>query len=323
MSCRLSSTKPPDLRQPPVSPSRLCRRRVGEHLDSLPCIRWRPPHFFGGSSSIALLLPTNNAMPPRSTTHGARLSCGCTSRPTASARRCAMAGSPCVTYKSIKRVPRRITGCTMPAIPRPNASSSGVNVVTPLAFCVLLPACDGSVRSVVLEFLLATTLWPRRARPPSCAKPSERTTRARSVWLVRFCSIVRSASCAGQKHRARPRRGIVRWDETRLLNFHFQNRVGLVKLRRPREVTQRKEKASQNANRYDPNTFEERMPIPAKIERGQSIGVLRCQRHAWFVGIGRNGRSPQRLGRVNHGKILAGTLHQEVRSQRRRRKNFG
>ena len=72
---------------------------------------------------------------------------------------------------------------------------------------------------------------------------------------------------AGQKHRARPRRGIVRWDETRLLKFHFQNRVGLVKLRRPREVTQRKEKASQNANRYDPNTFEERMPIPAKIER--------------------------------------------------------
>ena len=72
---------------------------------------------------------------------------------------------------------------------------------------------------------------------------------------------------AGQKHRARPRCGIVRWDETRLLKFHFQNRVGLVKLRRPREVTQRQEKAGQNANRYDPNTFEERMPIPAKIER--------------------------------------------------------
>ena len=110
-----------------------------------------------------------------------------------------MAGSPCVTYKSIKRVPRRIAGCTMPTIPRPNASSSGVNVVTPLAFCVLLPACDGSVRSVALELLLATTLWPRRARPPSCAKPSERTTRARSVWLVRFCSIVRSASWLARK----------------------------------------------------------------------------------------------------------------------------
>ena len=64
------------------------------------------------------------------------------------------------------------------------------------------------------------------------------------------------------------------------------------------------------------------MPIPAKIERGQSIGVLRCQRNAGFVGNGRNGRSPQRLGRVNHGKILARTLHQEVRSQRRRRKKF-
>ena len=37
---------------------------------------------------------------------------------------------------------------------------------------------------------------------------------------------------------------------------------------------------------------------------------------------GRNGRSPQRLGRINHGKILARTLHQEVRSQRRRRKKF-
>src|SRR5438445_549464 len=63
------------------------------------------------------------------------------SRPTASARRCAMAGSPCVTYKSIKRVPRRVAGCTMPTIARPNASSSGVNVVTPPAFCVLLAAC--------------------------------------------------------------------------------------------------------------------------------------------------------------------------------------
>src|SRR5207244_5469861 len=125
---------------------------------------------------------------------------------------------------------------------------------------------------------------------------------------------------AGQKQREHPRRVIRGWDETRLLKFHIQNRVGLVKLRRPREVTQGKKKAGQNANRYDPNAFEERMPIPAKIERVQSIGVLRCQRHAWFVGIGRNGRSPQRLGRVNHGKILAETLHQEVRSQRRRQK---
>src|SRR5260370_29034629 len=68
----------PALRQTPVSPSRLCRRRVEEHLDLLPCIRWRPSHFSGGFSSIALLLPTNNAMRPRSTTRGARLSCGCT-----------------------------------------------------------------------------------------------------------------------------------------------------------------------------------------------------------------------------------------------------
>src|SRR5881397_3621576 len=54
------------------------------------------------------------------------------SRPTASARRCAMAGSWCVTNKSIKRVPRRITGFTMPTIPRPNPSSSGVTTFTPL-----------------------------------------------------------------------------------------------------------------------------------------------------------------------------------------------
>src|SRR5262249_43095759 len=55
---------------------------------------------------------------------------------------------------------------------------------------------------------------------------------------------------AGQKHRARSRRGIICWDETRLLKFHFQNRVSLIKFWRPREVTQRQEKAGQNANRY-------------------------------------------------------------------------
>ena len=49
---------------------------------------------------------------------------------------------------------------------------------------------------------------------------------------------------AGQKHRARPRRIIRSRNETRLLKFHIQNRVGLVELRRPREVTQRQEKAS-------------------------------------------------------------------------------
>src|SRR5262249_323846 len=80
---------------------------------------------------------------------------------------------------------------------------------------------------------------------------------------------------AGQKYRARSRRGIVCWNETRLLKFHFQNRVSLVKLRSPREVTQRQEKTCQNANRYDPNTFDERMPIPAKIEHLRSVGVLR------------------------------------------------
>src|SRR5262249_11669203 len=75
-NCPLPSR--PELRQPPVSLSRLRRRRVGEHLDSVPYIRWRPHHFFAGYSSIAVLLATNNAMPPRSTKRGARLSCGYT-----------------------------------------------------------------------------------------------------------------------------------------------------------------------------------------------------------------------------------------------------
>src|SRR5439155_1087542 len=48
---------------------------------------------------------------------------------------------------------------------------------------------------------------------------------------------------AGQKYRAHPRRGIVRRDEARLLELHFQNCVSLIKLRRPREVTQRQKKA--------------------------------------------------------------------------------
>ena len=176
-----------------------------------------------------------------------------------------MAGSRCVTYKSIKRVPRRIAGCTMPTIARPNASSSGVNVVTPLAFWVLL-ALRRLRRSVVLELLLATTLWPRRASTVLRQTFGAHNPR-KKCWVSEILFDRSQRLPAGQKHRARPRRVIVRWDETRLLKFHFQNRVGLVKLRRPREVTQRKKKASQNANRYDPNTFQERMPIPAKIER--------------------------------------------------------
>ena len=43
---------------------------------------------------------------------------------------------------------------------------------------------------------------------------------------------------AGQKHRARPRRVIRGWDETRLLKFHLQERVCLVKLWCPRQIPQ-------------------------------------------------------------------------------------
>src|SRR6266480_7190844 len=46
------------------------------------------------------------------------------------------------------------------------------------------------------------------------------------------------------------------------------------------------------------------------------------QSYGRSLGICGNSRSPQRLGRINHGKISAATLHQELRSEKRRRKNF-
>ena len=69
-----------------------------------------------------------------------------------------MAGSGCVTYKSIKRVPRRITGLTMPTIARPNPSSRGVNIATPVALLGLLAACEGSLGCAELEDLSVTIL---------------------------------------------------------------------------------------------------------------------------------------------------------------------
>src|SRR6266550_237518 len=146
------------------------------------------------------------------------------SRPTASARRCAMAGSLCVTYKSIKRVPRRIAGVTMPTIPRANASSSGVNVVTPLAFCVLLPAGDDTLAQNSVSTVLRQTFGAYNPRKKCLVS---------EILFDRFERLL-----AGQKHRARPRRVIRGWDETRLLKFHLQERVSLVKLRCPRQIPQ-------------------------------------------------------------------------------------
>ena len=232
-----------------------------------------------------------------------------------------MAGSACVTYKSIRRVPRRIAGLTMPAIARPNASSSGVKVVTPLAFCVLLrPATVPCVRRAGI-LIGHDTLAQKSAS--TVLRQTFGAYNPGKKCLVSEILFDRSQRLlAGQKHGAHPRRGIVGRKETRLLKFHFQNRVALVKLRRPRKITKRQEKAGQNANRHDPNTFDERMPEPAKIEPVESSAYARSNSHDWFLRIGRNGCPVRRLGRINHGKILAGTLHQQVRSKRRRPKNF-
>src|SRR5437762_12771089 len=63
------------------------------------------------------------------------------------------------------------------------------------------------------------------------------------------------------------------------------------------------------------------MPQAPKIEL-MCLGVLPSQVGNRFLGNRRNGRLRNRMRRLDHGKTLAGTLHQEVRSQRRRRKKF-
>src|SRR5438309_1429582 len=71
---------------------------------------------------------------------------------------------------------------------------------------------------------------------------------------------------AGEKHGAHARGGIVRGENARFLKLHFENCMSLVKLRRPREVTQREKQASQNTDRDDPNALDERMPEAPKID---------------------------------------------------------
>ena len=199
-SCNLSSTRPP--RGPPApAPDPCC-----EPVAAVPPPSCNASGCFALYSATAASLFCRFALSRSSSSSKYRNASSLSearrsielrmySRPTASERRCAMAGSRCVTYKSIRRVPRRITGLTMPAIARPNASSIGVNVATPLPLWLVVPAGDASARAGVLpEVLSLTTLWPRSARPPFSARPSARTTRESSVWLVRFCSMVRRAS---------------------------------------------------------------------------------------------------------------------------------
>src|SRR5438270_373254 len=62
------------------------------------------------------------------------------SRPVPSARRCAITGSPFVTYRSIKRVPRRIVAFTIPERAPASAFSIGVKVIPSTALgCVRAP----------------------------------------------------------------------------------------------------------------------------------------------------------------------------------------
>src|SRR5436190_24138117 len=63
------------------------------------------------------------------------------------------------------------------------------------------------------------------------------------------------------------------------------------------------------------------MPQAPKIEL-MCLGVLPSQVGNRFLGNRGNGCPRTRMRGLNHGKRLAGTLHQEVRSQRRRRKKF-
>ena len=224
--------------------------------------------------------------------------------------------------ESIRRVPRRTIGITMPAIARPNASSRGVNVVTPVAFCVLLAACDGSLRSLALELLSATTLWPRRACPPSCAKPSERTTRARSIWLVRFCSIV-------QCHPGWPKTwsACASWDRP-------QRRKSAPEIPPPTLCVPGKASVSGRGYPAPGKGRPKRKSLRSKYVRGKNAntgenrtcavssaycavkGTLR------FVGIGRNGSSCGRVRRIRSRWNIASSIHASSALGKAKAQNF-
>src|SRR6266542_1518525 len=152
------------------------------------------------------------------------------SRPMPSARRCAMAGSRCVTYKSIRRVRRRIGALRLAGglILDDTLAQKRASTVFRQAF----GAYDSGKKGLVSQILL---------------DGSQRLL-------------------AGEKHGAHARGGIVRGENARFLKLHFENCMSLVKLRRPREVTQREKQASQNTHRDDPNALDERMPEAPKID---------------------------------------------------------
>jgi hypothetical protein len=42
--------------------------------------------------------------------------------------------------------------------------------------------------------------------------------------------------------------------------------MALIQLRRPRKITERKEKTGENASGHNPNAFDDRMPEPADVK---------------------------------------------------------
>src|SRR5262252_2714816 len=64
------------------------------------------------------------------------------------------------------------------------------------------------------------------------------------------------------------------------------------------------------------------MPEPPKIEPLHSLSVLPGQGHGCLLGICRNVRSHHRLGRINHGKILARSLHSSTALGKAKAQNF-
>ena len=103
-----------------------------------------------------------------------------------------MTGSPFVTKRSIKRVPRRIVAFTIVERAPASAFSIGVKVIPSTALGCIRAPFDGT--GVTFSFDAWPRAVPSSALPSSSARPSARITRASICRFVRFCSIVRSAS---------------------------------------------------------------------------------------------------------------------------------
>ena len=62
---------------------------------------------------------------------------------------------------------------------------------------------------------------------------------------------------AGEKHRAHAGGGFFSRNNGGLLKFNFQNDMPLVKLRRPRQITEPDEKPGQDAQDHNPNPLDQ------------------------------------------------------------------